>query len=186
VNAVFVGLDMSLSSTGFSTKSEDGVHVETIKSTPKTAPNDLGRLLYICHAVMDKIPANVGMVCVEDYFTPSNRMQIGAAMKLVALGTAMRLALYHARLPFFIVSPPQLKKFVTGKGNSQKSLIVRDVYRKWGLDVNDDNQADAAVLAYMAEAIWKSISGDDVSQLPKYQQDVLKKVIADRPRYNLP
>jgi len=128
---------------------------------------------------MKRVPPSVNMVCIEDYFTPSNRQQIGAAIKLVGLGILMRVSLYDAGLPFFVIAPSQIKKFVTGKGVGQKSIIVREVYKRWGVDAKDDNQADACVLAHMAEAL---VVPSDNS--PKYQLETIKKVLKDRPRYN--
>jgi len=176
----YVGLDMSLTSTGFFKKQGDIVTMETIKTTPKTCPNDLARIRYIVDSVMSRIPKDVKMVCIEDFFTPANPFQIGAATGLAMLGAVMRLALYEAGMPMFIVAPSQIKKFVTGKGTGQKSIVVRDVFKKWGYDVKDDNQADACVLAYIAEALCVPDP-----QRPKYQQEVIKAILADRPRYNV-
>ena len=166
---VFVGLDMSLSSTGFCRKQGTNITIDTIKTTPKTAENDLARLQYIVHQVMERIPMAVEMICMEDYFTPGNKAQLGAAIKLVALGTVMRMELYKAGYPFYIVAPSILKKYCTGKGTGQKSIVVREVYKKWGIDAKDDNQADACVLAHMSE-------GFVMEPELKYQQEIIKRL----------
>ena len=176
----YVGLDMSLSSTGFCIKTGDRVSVETIKSKPDSAENDLARLKLIAGEVMRRIPPATSMICIEDFFTPGNAQQIGSAIKLAMLGTVMRMALFDAGLPFFIIAPSSLKKFVTSKGTSQKSLVVMAVYKSWGVEVKDDNQADAMVLAHIAEAL----DGNE-TKLQKYQLEVLSKVKTDRPRYNV-
>lgn len=189
VELTFVGLDLSLTGTGICVKRQNEVAIETFKTTPKSAPNDLARLQLIVSEVMKRIPSDVTMVCVEDYFTPTNRQQIGAAIKIVALGTIVRMALYEAGIPFFVISPSQLKKFITGKGNSQKSLIIREVYKKYGYDCKDDNQADASVLAHMAEAIV-CYSNPDINlvsfdDMLKPQQETISKVVKERPNYNV-
>jgi len=175
-----VGLDMSLTATGFCMKSGAVLNIDTVKTTPKSAPDDLARLRFIANEVMSRIPLDVKMVCIEDYFTPSNRAQIGAAIKLVSLGTVMRMALYEAGLPFYVVAPSQMKKFATGKGVGQKNIVVREVYKRWGVDAKDDNQADACILAHIAEAIVLGFE-----DLPKYQNEVVKKVVKERPNYNV-
>ena len=177
---VVVGLDMSLTATGFCLKDGNRLSVETIKTTPKSAPNDLARLKLIVSEVMKRIPSNTTMICIEDYFTPSNRQQIGAAIKLVSLGTLVRVALLDAGFPFFVPAPSQIKKFATGKGVGQKSIIVREVYKRWGVDAKDDNQADACVLAHMAEAICCP-----PEEMPKFQEDTIKKIVKERPCYNV-
>lgn len=185
----FIGLDMSLSSTGFCCKTGNTINIETIKTTPRTCENDLARLRFITNECMKRIPKDTAMICIEDYFTPSNKGQIGSAIKLVGLGITMRLALLEAGFPMFIVAPSQLKKFATGKGTGQKSIVVREVYKKWGIDAKDDNQADACVLAHMAEAIACHLNPNvamvTVGELPKYQLDTAMKVAAERPHYNV-
>lgn len=176
----YVGLDMSLSSTGICIKTGNEIKVETIKSKPDTAENDLARLKWIVAEVMRRIPKGVSMISIEDFFTPGNAQQIGAAIKLAMLGTAMRLALYDAGMPFFVISPSSLKKYILGKGVGQKSLIVMAVYKTWGIEVKDDNQADAMVLAHIAEALDGS-----KTDYPKYQLEVLEKIRSERPRYNV-
>jgi crossover junction endodeoxyribonuclease RuvC len=175
-----VGLDMSLTSTGFCLKSGTRMDVETIKTTPKTHPHDLDRLQYIVKECLKRIPADVDMICIEDYFIPLSKAQFGAAIKLCQLGTLMRIALYNKGYKFYIPTASQLKKFATGKGNVPKSVVVREVYKRWGLEAKDDNQADACTLAHMAEALIEQ--RDDY---PKYQIDTLKKVFDDRPSYNI-
>jgi len=175
----FIGLDMSLSATGFCRKRGHSITIDTIKTTPRTCDDDLSRLRHIADECMKRIPKDTHMVCIEDYFTPSNRNQLGAAIKLVALGTVMRMALYEAGIPFYVVAAPQLKKFATGKGTGQKSIVVREVFKRWGIDCKDDNQADACVLAHMAEGLLL-----DKGVLLKYQQEVIDKVSAERPHYN--
>jgi Holliday junction resolvasome RuvABC endonuclease subunit len=171
VEPVFIGLDLSLSSTGFCRKQGADISVETIKTDPRTAENDLSRLRYIVNACMSRIPDNTRIICLEDYFTPSNRGQIGSALKLVALGTVMRMTLYEAGMPFYVVSPSVLKKHITGKGNSQKDLIVREVYKRYGIDVKDNNQADGCVLAHIAEQIAMGTDG-----CPAFQKECIERL----------
>ena len=176
----YIGLDLSLSSTGFCLKTGSEIRVETIKSKPDDTPNDLARLKYITAEIMRRIPKSVSMICVEDFFVPSSMQMAGAAIKLAMLGTAVRLALYDAGMPFFVISPNQLKKWITSSGASQKSLIVMAVYKAYGLECKDDNQADSSVLAHIGEAL-----DCPKAEYPKYQLEVLGKVRSERPRYNV-
>ena len=189
VKVVAVGLDMSLAGTGFCLKRGQTIMVDTIKTTTSTASNDLARLRYIVDKVIGMIPNDVNMICIEDFFTPANKAQLGSAIKLAMLGAIIRLALYELGYPFFVVAPSQIKKFVTGKGTAPKSIIVREVYKRWGIEAKDDNQADACTMAYVAEALlcW---AGPDTSlvtdsEIPKFQKEVIKKILDDRPRYNV-
>ncbi len=177
----FVGLDLSLTASGFAVKQGTHIEMRTIKTNPKTAVNDLARLEYIRDEILKLIPPGVAMVCVEDYFMPHMAHQIGAAIGLVGLGMTVRIAMYDRGIPFYVVADSQLKKFVTGKGAGQKSMILREAYKRWGIEAKDDNQADACVLAYIAEAL-----AGQAEELTAFQKETVDKILAERPRYNIP
>lgn len=186
VSIVTYGLDLSLSSTGFC-KLDNGSNVDLKTIYTKALskgdfPNDLERMKFISNEILTRISTGVSLICVEDYFVPQNKLQFGSAIKLIGLGTLVRMALYESGLPFIIVSPSQIKKFGTGKGNCDKNMVLREVYKKWQVDAKDDNQADAYVLARIAESIMKKNLG--ISTLLKYEQDVVSACIQERPRYN--
>ena len=180
IKQTFIGLDLSLTATGFCRKDGDELQISTVKTTPKTAPHDLARIQHIRDKLMDMIPDGTAMVCVEDFFVPHVKAQIGAAKSLIMLGTAVRIALLERGIPFYVISPGQLKKYVSGKGNGPKGIVIREVYKRWGVEAKDDNQADACVLSYIAESI-----STPEQELHKYQQDVMKKIREERPRYNI-
>lgn len=50
-------------------------------------------------------------------------------------------------------SPGQVKQFATQNGSADKNLVLKAVFKKWGVDVDDDNLADAYTLSRMAAAI---------------------------------
>lgn len=181
----FVGIDASLTGTGVCVKIDDTTQVHTIKTNPRTKPNDLERLRYISDEIMALVPEDVSLICIEDYFTPTNKFQMGSAISLVGLGITIRLAMYEKGIPFVIVSPSQLKKFVSGKGNIAKNMVIHEIYKRYGKEVKDDNQADSLVLAYLADAIWSLHIDLDLSDLPKFQIDLAKKVYKERPKYHI-
>lgn len=177
----FVGLDLSIAGSGLCMKRGAELQMTTVKTTPKTAANNLERLRYVRQQVLDFIPVDTVMVCVEDFFVPHRPHQINAAVKLIMIGSLVRVAVLEKGLPFYVVSPGQLKKYATGKGNGPKSVVIREIYKRWGVEAKDDNQADACVLAHIAEAIFNQPG----FQLHKYQEDVVKKVMGEAPQYNV-
>lgn len=181
-----VGLDMSYTATGFCLKRGDEIKVETIKTTTKTAPDELARIQYICDEVLKRIPKDTDMVCIEDFYTPQSRAQMGSAIRLVMLGALVRMALYRSNIPFYIPAASQIKKFATGKGNCDKSIVVREVYKRWGVEASDDNQADASAMAHMAQLIAEHLDGRDLEDWAKFQVEVTKKVVKERPCFNIP
>lgn len=64
-----------------------------------------------------------------------------------------------------------LKMFVSMKGNSKKELILKEVYKKWGLDTDDNNEADAFVMWKILRALY-----NPDPTITKYQKEILKKI----------
>jgi Holliday junction resolvasome RuvABC endonuclease subunit len=73
------------------------------------------------------------------------------------------------RIAPVLVAGNTLKKFVTGKGNGPKSVMLKHVYSKWGYDTDDDNLADAYGLARLAAAVTSGAEH-------KYEQDCIDTV----------
>lgn len=193
---VFVGLDLSLSGTGCASVA-GGVHsVKTIRTKPEQFGDDLARIIHIRNEIskfLDEHRASPEMVCVEDIFIPPRMSSSNTVLKLAMLGGIVRVMLYERGVPFCLVTPMQLKKFVLGKGQGEKSLILREIYKRWGFDAGDDNQADAIGLAHLARAVsarHKSDVGKQVSEtetesgLTKLQEEVVSKALKERPCYN--
>lgn len=172
---ITVGLDMSLTGTGFCILTDDKCEIKTIKTKPADFKNILVRLQFITDEVFKSLPSLPDVIIIEDYFTPQNKAQIGAALNLVALGTLIRIRLYQAGLKFIVVNNQQVKKWITGKGNAQKSMIIKEVYKKLNIDAKDDNQADACVMAHIGRGLLNWMQGN-ISDAKQYEIDVYNKI----------
>ena len=184
---ITIGLDLSLASTGMAIKRDANVELQTIKTKPDTCENDLLRLRHITNIIVGHIPPDVNLICVEDFFTPHGK-SVGSAIKLAMLGTVVRMALLESKRSFILVAPTSLKKWITGKGNAEKSLILRDVYKKLGITAGNDNEADAAVLAHIAEQLILALKGESLANLPTHQREVITAILENKTErgYNLP
>ena len=89
------------------------------------------------------------------------------------LGACIRMILYEQDVPYIEVPPTSLKKFVTGKGNAKKDLMLLNVYKRWEYDTEDDNEADAYGLAQFGRAI----TGRDTG-VPAVNLTALEKVVS--------
>ena len=70
------------------------------------------------------------------------------ANMLGELGGMVKLTLLDFNIYPLIVPPTSLKKYVTGKGQGvPKSQMLLHVYKKWNVDITDDNAADSYALA---------------------------------------
>lgn len=91
------------------------------------------------------------------------------------LGACIRMKLHEIQMPFIEVQPTSLKKFVTGKGNAKKDLMLLEVYKRFDFDTNDDNEADAYGLAMFGRALIGKNTG-----LPAPNLSALDKVLASK------
>ena len=118
----------------------------------------------------------VDLIVMEGYAAASkygreSAGELGAVVKLVVLDEWGSEPL--------IVPPSSLKKFVTGKGNAAKNQMLLGVYKQWGLEFSDDNQADAFALEKFGYAYLANLSLNpdrEWSEYPKYQQETVAKV----------
>lgn len=89
------------------------------------------------------------------------------------LGGVLRLAAHDCRLQFVTVPPNTLKLFATGKGGASKEVVLKEAFKRWGIDVSDNNEADAGVLSLIAHCAFGSVHPGD---LTSFQVKALEKV----------
>jgi len=75
-----------------------------------------------------------------------------AALVLGELSALVRITIYdyfddEIRKYPLKVPPMTLKKFAAGKGNAKKQEMLLQIYKRWGIEFNDDNAADSYALA---------------------------------------
>jgi crossover junction endodeoxyribonuclease RuvC len=140
-----LGLDLSLTATGWCYGGpvvEWGVH-ETKKL------RGMERLEAIQAAIQEQA-RNADLVVIEDFAFGAKGQ---ALFEIAGLGYLIRYWLWKHGKRFVLVAPTVLKKFVTGKGTADKSIVIREVFRRWGHVIDDDNAADATALAYIGMAL---------------------------------
>jgi Holliday junction resolvasome RuvABC endonuclease subunit len=67
--------------------------------------------------------------------------------------TGISSIVYSGRIEIITMVPGTIKKFVTGKGNAKKELILKEVFRKFEFDTSDNNIADAFAIAKYIESL---------------------------------
>ena len=80
----------------------------------------------------------------------------------------------HMRVPLQI-PPMTLKKYAAGKGTAKKQEMLMQIYKRWGIEFNDDNAADSYALARLASGnVLGAIEAAIVEQIkdPKYRDSV--------------
>lgn len=144
----YIGLDLSLTATGVCVIREDNTQFFTVKTKPEHYVSPEARFEYIKNEVIRHLPEcpYAAHIAIEDYSYGS----VGKSFSKAELHGLIKNALFTRGYVFAQYSPSSLKKFVSGKGNAGKDVVIKCVYQHWGHDLTDNNQADACVLAHMA------------------------------------
>jgi len=173
-----LGLDLSLVGTGLISLKDGEIEVQKlIKSKPvgDKPINELIRIRKIVSDIedvlsdMDNLP---DLACIDGMaFMARNTT---ALVQLSALNYMTRALLADYNIPFVIVAPTSLKKFITGSGASKKDVMLIEMYKRYNVTILDDNENDAYGLAQIGKALKEK------EELTKFQQevvDLLKKQI---------
>jgi len=161
-----VGLDLSLVATGYYVV-DAGVEKGGLIAPGKLS--GVRRLDHILTAVRALLVAPYETLAVVEDFSFGSKGQ--AVFQIAGLGYLVRHFLWQSKIPTLLVPPALLKKYVTGSGNADKTVMLKEIYKRWGADINDDNVGDAYALARIGTAHVVGATG-----LTAFQVDVLKKV----------
>jgi crossover junction endodeoxyribonuclease RuvC len=141
---MIIGLDLSLTATGWA-QYDGGFQYGTLKDKMHHGESTDDRLMrledIIITAVWHGLPE---MLVMEGLSYGSND---ASAQERAALHFFIRRHFRNCKIPIIVCAPSTLKKFVTGKGNSEKNIMIREVFRRWGIEAANDNEADAVALA---------------------------------------
>lgn len=148
----FMGIDQSLRSTGLSVisgKSSEPLELSLIVTKDYRGSE---RLAYIYSEVKQRLKTHKPrLVAIEGYSMESTNRPYD----LGELGGILRLLFEQEKKAFVIVPPKTLKKFVTGRGDATKADIRKTIQQVWGLDIPQDDKADAYGLAQFSKLLVK-------------------------------
>lgn len=166
-----LGLDLSLTGTGYSLWGSQYNHDEGLINTDKMI--GLARINHILNEIIYLIDiehktSSELLVVMEDFSFGSKG---SALFQIAGLGYLIRHWLWKENIDFILVPPTVLKKFVTGVGNSDKNVMLKEIYKRWAADINDDNIGDAYGLARLGKALleWDT-------DLVGFQKEALKQL----------
>ena len=162
-----IGLDLSLSATGFAVWNDGAISFDVIHSLPdKSAYGDVRRLQAITKQVAE-VARGSSLATIEGpaFGRPQQAIILGGLAYMV------RAWLYCHEIPYILIAPGTLKKFITGQGNAKKDMILREVFRRWGVETDDHNIADAYGLLRIGMGLSGSLEG-----LTGFQEEVLANV----------
>jgi len=154
---LFVGLDPSINATGVSVLDNCGNIVVERTFSVKDKDKLFERSLIKYEEEISFIGKiiNLGSVYIEG---PAYQSSGQVILQMGALHFFTRVYLYKAGVNYKVIAPGTLKKFVTGKGNSKKELMLLKTFKRWGVEFEDNNMCDAYGLARMALEDFKNES----------------------------
>lgn len=179
---IYIGLDLS-TKTGIAViKDHAKGHTVSTKLITTKKQTGLERADYIANHCMEIIEAEIPFskhivasnsdlyrIMIEGYgFVRTQHI-----IPLIEVGTVVRYRLFLEGYKYIEIPPTSLKKFVTGKGNVKKEMMLKEVYKRWKIDCDTNDEADAVGLAYFGKAL------DGKLKLPKENMKALEKFYVD-------
>lgn len=128
-------------------------------------------------------------VLIEDYaYDAKGRTSFGRVIDLGELGGVVKAALYENNYKVYKLSPTSLKKFITSDGLGSKENMAESIFKKYGYQFKDDNEADAFALARcllnLGEEVYLMAKSGGVDLylelLEKQRQEKIKATIAKK------
>lgn len=97
---------------------------------------------------------------------------------IAEIGGLVRYNILDVGKTYTEIPPKTLKRFITSKGNAEKNVVLKEVYKRWGIDVDSDDVADAVGLCKMGQAM----NGIGLDGLKDFQRHVVDEIMHPRPK----
>ena len=159
-----LGLDPTPCHTGWALYDRaDGRFEYGVIEPPKETTDDLSRMEFMLEEVAALLP---GPAAWKSTFVVIEGLAFAGrgayALQLAGLGYMLRRQFRNLGIAYKDVAPTQAKKFLTGKGNCDKNLILLKVFQKYGVECEDDNVADAVNFNMIGRALlgWTTTSNE--------------------------
>ena len=162
---IYIGIDLSLTSTGICVLKDKTYEANIIKTKLKGC----ARLIYIKDKIEDILLSHFHgrdmLIAIEGYSYGS----VGKMADIGELGGVVKTMIFDNNFKTIVIPPTSLKKFITGKGNSPKDIMISKTLKKYNVEFENNNKCDAFGLAQMAKAYEE---GTKI----QYEKDALKGV----------
>jgi crossover junction endodeoxyribonuclease RuvC len=158
-----VGLDLSLTSTGVAVayNTPDGeIGIMNQAIIPGKKDRGFVRIETI-RRLIDPWFNGASAVFMEGLSYASHTP---TALERAGLWYLVASGLWKRNIPVYALPPTTLKKFITGKGNAEKSMILKEVYKRFGIECETDDEADAVGLAVLGATYFCMRKPDNQAQ----------------------
>lgn len=165
---LYVGLDLSLTGSGVCRFHRSHVDTQLWSAGKKLRGAER---LHTLATMLERYVSDgpVKLIGIEGYSFGSRN----GGERIGEWGGVARVILFRHGIEFIEIAPNQVKKFVTGKGSGPKAVVMKELFKRFGVDRDDDNEADAAVIAIMTACVDNDAA---MENLTKPQLDVVKEL----------
>jgi Holliday junction resolvasome RuvABC endonuclease subunit len=129
--------------TGFATATASGVW----NLTPKRDESSGMRLIRFKSKLAEMV-AQHGIKCI--IFERTAGQHKAPIIVQSELHGVLKLFCEEQKIEYKAYSAAEIKKFATGKGNANKIQMIAAAKEKYGIEINNDNQADALHIYHFA------------------------------------
>lgn len=155
---VIVGLDLSTVCAGVAMlEFETDALLLCQEIKPKASWKTEDRALFISQHVREIVESSIDdivLVAAEGIGTRFIQTAMGMGRVHQSVQEALATLLdVKPSLSYKTISPAELKKFATGKGNADKDAMIAAAKMKWDITDITDNEADAAFVALWGASI---------------------------------
>ena len=165
-------LDLSLCSTGMVALSKDAKIIRAINIKPPVRLRNAPRLAWILSNIKAcYYETQPDLVVIEDYAFAAR----GMVFSIGELGGSIKLWLWENDIPYLLINPSHLKKFVSGKGNCPKERILLAAYKKWHIEIPQTDIVEAYGLARIGLEVSNMLKTTK-NTYTSYEEDVLNKI----------
>ena len=165
---MIIGIDASLSCTAVVVIGDDG-NVDTSEAIKSKYSKDrFKRYSLLCEGIFRWITHD-DSVYIEGYSYGSKGKGVSS---MYEFGGILRYKLWSLKVDYTEVPPTVIKKFVTGKGNANKTQVMKCLIQRYGADFGTDDEYDAYGVALVGHAL----EGKN-DKLFDYQKEAIKKLM---------
>lgn len=168
-----MGIDQSLTGTGLCILEEGKIVLSRLIASKKKG---VERIIEIKNEIIKTINEFApDYIAIEKYnFSPRRAM----AFELGELAGVIKVTLAELGKKFIVIHTGHIKRYATGRGNAEKALVLLHVYKKFGVEFNNDNLADAYVIAKILESSILAKEGKKKKKdFEKNEWDVIKEYV---------
>jgi len=169
---ISIGIDLGTFNTGYSVR-EDNF---SINDKSKQIIERIHKITIEAKQYIRLNNSNA-IALIEDYAFAGKTV-----IQEAELGGNIKRLLWRHKIPYMVIAPTTLKKFVLGQGkgvgSSKKELMLLECYKKWGKSFEDNNICDAFCLKMFLDTLFIYLKGEN--KFAKWEQDMFRDFVINR------